>query len=807
MTRRIRTLDTETYLIGPGAVSPKMVCFTSAERIKGRIETFIRSTADHDCAPLLQEMLQVDGHRLVFHNACYDLTVIAKTYPELEPLIWAKLEAGEVTDTKIREQLINLSTSGKLTDLYLPDGSSMKISYKLMDLVKKHLGLDISADKTGDDIWRLRFHELDGIPSAQYPRDASEYAQHDAGLTLEVYEKQEEEAANGGASLATEEFQTASDFALRCITEEGMEVDPVKFQEISEMLARELDIEKMGPLVDAGILTAPEPSRPYANQEKKAIALLHEWTGQTSFSTDDYLWWQPELEGAGIKFKSPEPSKCKTTALKNRVLAALYSDQIGGEVEVLAKNSHEDLLEAAIRDGVKFKKTDTGLVSTDSEVIDDVADLDDVLGVYQHRQALQKLVSTELPRMTWEGKPAPRVHFCYKVLVETGRTSSHADKLFPSGNGQQIDPRARLAFRPTKGVYCSTDYSTLELVCVGQTMLDLFGYSVHADKINAGYDLHAYLGSQLALKFSPWFREMLLAAEGAGQITDAQDADEIYRLFCSFKKSEHADHRAFYGHWRKFAKPIGLGFPGGLGPYKMIGLAKKTYGVDIVGEAVKRFQEHPEEFDPTDKTVLYWAKKLYGMAEDEFEWRDTLKGIALAKSLRTIWLDTYPEMRDYFAMLNDQRPRKKEADNESKFEEGEYSYVTPFGMFRNHCSYTAAANGQAMQSPAAEGFKCAVFNLVRATRDWTQGSILYGRAKVVNEIHDETITHIFDESKAHDCAMAIKEIMEESMRLVIRDVKVKAEPALMRRWDKKAEPVYVDNILVPWEPKPVEVAA
>ena len=121
-------------------------------------------------------------------------------------------------------------------------------------------------------------------------------------------------------------------------------------------------------------------------------------------------------------------------------------------------------------------------------------------------------------------------------------------------------------------------------------------------------------------------------------------------------------------------------------------------------------------------------------------------------------------------------------------------------MIRRGCSYTSASNGELMQTPSAEGFKVAVFNLVRACRDKSVGSILYGDARVCNEIHDETLSFLRTPI-AHELALEVQSIMERSMQTVISDVRVKAEPCLMTRWHKKAKPVYVDGRLVPWQPK------
>lgn len=43
--------------------------------------------------------------------------------------------------------------------------------------------------------------------------------------------------------------------------------------------------------------------------------------------------------------------------------------------------------------------------------------------------------------------------------------------------------------------------------------------------------------------------------------------------------------------------------------------------------------------------------------------------------------------------------------------------------------------------------------------------------------------------------------MVEEMAKVCPDVRISAEPALMRRWYKEAKAVYVDKKLVPWEPE------
>jgi len=84
-----------------------------------------------------------------------------------------------------------------------------------------------------------------------------------------------------------------------------------------------------------------------------------------------------------------------------------------------------------------------------------------------------------------------------------------------------------------------------------------------------------------------------------------------------------------------------------------------------------------------------------------------------------------------------------------------------------------------------------------------QSSPLYG-SRLTVFAHDESIIDIPELSTKHvsDAAHRQAAVMIEGMKSVVPDVAIKAEPALMRYWYKKAEPVFNDEgLLVPWEPK------
>lgn len=115
-----------------------------------------------------------------------------------------------------------------------------------------------------------------------------------------------------------------------------------------------------------------------------------------------------------------------------------------------------------------------------------------------------------------------------------------------------------------------------------------------------------------------------------------------------------------------------------------------------------------------------------------------------------------------------------------------YKSVTLTGRKRGRCSYTQASNTN-FQALSSDCTKLAMYNLIKAGYHLS------------NEIHDETITNLPFDRFTTARAEHIQHIMVESMRSLTPDVNVKAEPALMYRWAKSAEPYYADNILLPWE--------
>lgn len=717
--------DTETTLFGPGEVVPKLICLTiNAHEQAGPIgDVSLFSNADPVLLDSIKELFVANAtgeYIKVAQNAAFDLAVICRHDPSLIPHIFANLEQGLVHCTILREKFLNLAITGQIDNMTIggnPDddaaGVKSKIKYDLASLVSRYLGKDRSADKEGEDAWRLNYGQLDGIPSAQWPPEASKYACEDASDVAAIWWLQEAKRQQviediGHDPFATLGFRVMVDFCLFLMGAWGCATDPVAYQEIEAQLKETLKPENLSLLIEKGILRPGEPPR-------------------------------PKVRGEGM-------TAGKEESINKKVLTQYVLD-------LAAANPSVKLHYNELTDTARAKGETQGSLSLDSEFIETNWHLDPVLEQYKHRSDVQKLVTTELPRMCWpkgSGNVAPVVHPCYDSLKSSGRTSSYGNDKYPSFNIQNVDPRARGIIVPRPGnLLFSIDYSGMELGTLGQRCGDLFGSSVLADKINAGIDPHAYLGAQLAYAMHDGFRS---EADGCTASTN----DEVFEVFKVCFKNGPLESQDVFKHFRKFAKPTGLGYPGGLGADTFISYAKATYGVTV--------------------------------------------DVETAKQLKAIWLNTYPEMVAYFDYI---KSSCKDGHNI-----GYYSFTSPMGMYRAGASYCACANGLGLQTPSAEGALTAVINTVRACFDPSMESILYGgEVRPIGFIHDELFGEIAENDFVDERLDEMVRIMVESMRTITPAVTPRANAVLMRRWNKDAEGALdATGKRIVWEPKAIKAA-
>jgi len=744
--------DTETHLFKAFSLLPKVVCSSFAWETEEGFETDLRGGhKDDKHKDMVQSMLSNDDIEIVAHNAAFDMGVVCANWPELIPLVFGAYEAKRIHCTQNREKLLNLSDFGLPDQIPNGNGSFSRASYTLASLAKKYLGVDRSAEKEGEDIWRLNYHKLDGRSAKDYPKEASDYARADALDTLGVFLAQEQRKKDKGLSTETEHLQNASHFALTLCSAWGVKINLDKKEEIRKHFEEITNLRALPLLVTSGLVAPAVPPRPSAKRVRAHVEGCPKKKVNKVWSCD-----------CPLKLNKPIAEKRNMKLIRAKV--TMICGRLGVEVPMSDKSE-------------KFPE---GQIKTDKKTVERLAPHDPVLSQYQTRQKWQKILTTEIPRMGDIGCMFPS----YDPIKETGRTSSFdggKKSGIASGNIQNVDPKVRGCYEPREGcVLLSVDIKAMELVSAAQKCYSLFGHSVLRDRINAGIDTHAYLGSQLAWCMDEDFKAATRKAK-------AKTVMQVYEFFANLGTSEDEitedEKRAwaelpkekarkavdrirkerpldcvrfpktYYAHWRKFAKPVGLGYPGGLGAATFIDLAAG-----------------------------------YGFLLD----------LPTATLLKEIWLNTYPEFDDYFNWVKKscKDPKNSDADGRPY-----YTYTTPLGLVRAGATYCAAANGAALQAPGAEGAKLGFYRIQRECYDPSLDSVLLG-CRSVAFIHDEALLEIPYDDFMQERAERVVDIMVCGLGVVLPDMLVEAEPALMLEWDKRAEAVYdQDNRLTIWRPE------
>lgn len=457
-----------------------------------------------------------------------------------------------------------------------------------------------------------------------------------------------------------------------------------------------------------------------------------------------------------VKMNAPQPERlAKNEALVPRVMRACA----------------ENNLEVPMTD--PSESYPNGQVKVDEETIHMLAGFDPVLRQYHFRMASDKLRTSYFPAMCWpygSREVAPVMYPGYEPLKKTGRGSSRGNSkesarksppLTVSANIQQADPRMRSCYRPRKGyAYLECDFRAIDLVNLAQTVFTMFGENRLTDHVNDGVDLHAFFATAIAFKKDPYFAKKIRG------MTD----DDAYAYFKALESAPHKDGctqdtreagnkcgegGCFYTMWRDLAKKAGLAFAGGMGIDTLIALLARELHMKLT----------PAE----------------------------------AKSIKKTWLQVYPVMRRYLDWA------AHNVDNNASGDFNKY-YVSPLGMRRTKCSYTECANGNALQSPAAEGMKLAMFLVTRECYDPTKKSVMFGSFPVIN-MHDALVTEVpLGKGPKHADRVARRQeaLMVQGQKVICPDVEVNAKPVLTTRWVKEARQTVQDGLIVPWQWTPKE---
>jgi len=258
MPRRI-AFDVETYPIGlvshPDSSSdrpkanrnpcPRVVCLAAVEDDESSPFIF----KGGDAVDVWLDWIRDDDVVLIGHNIAFDMAAMVRATAEERELdvvdeVLDKYKNGQrsnrtglVSDTLIRERLIDVATRGNLNR-----------GYSLDALERRHLDRDRSEQKHGSDSWRTRYHHLDDVPLDAWPSDAIEYAVQDAAGTLDVWLEQQKpetvEVRGEHVQIATpdgvlnESFQTATDFYFQLVSIWGFALDAEKIEDLGSYYRR-----------------------------------------------------------------------------------------------------------------------------------------------------------------------------------------------------------------------------------------------------------------------------------------------------------------------------------------------------------------------------------------------------------------------------------------------------------------------------------------------------------------------------------------------------------------------------------------
>ena len=791
-------IDIESGMMSYKDPVPEVVCMSYANHATqgvGLIE---------DVAPNFDLSLSDNTTHIVGHNIAFDLSLLCFQYDYMWKTVFRAYDEDRIHDTMMRERLLMLTTSGDFDYDYI---RKEKTGYKLCDLELKYLGIDRHELKDDPDAPRYHYIDVKGIPVDQWPPMYEEYSQDDSTNCLVIYYKQEEERGRilkeqGFDPFAVETFRNRVAFALRLLECKGEKVDPEWIKKVTQQYEDAYnDPELVLPLTEAGLLALGQPPVPYKRGVKN-----HKESCVHNKNHVDFKAGRKQNCDCPPKMKPATKDKMSTLALHKYMWALAY--QTDGEIKVWP--AEKCPTDPKNMDGRAFSQefinNTNGVIpakttlQADEEWTTTYADKDSLLTAYVERKKLAKICTDYLPKFYYEEdgekKAAERLHCSFFALKKTGRSSSacattgrgKAKKaIYPGRNAQNVDPRVRpCTVAPDGKLLISSDYSGMEFGTLAQKCYELFGHSVMKDNINADIDNHAYLASQIARYIDKDFSQSLRRRG-----YDLQNPNSVFNAFSlckgsdtpcglvvpmscdSIKDQYRAEHDGehegpvtwgeFFKFYRRFAKPTGLGFPGGLGPATMVTYAKGTYKVELTEE--------------------------------------------LARQLRNIWLFTYPEMEQYLLWVqNHCRDIEHKAHyinvNGKRKLHQYFCYDTPRGMHRARADYCACANGAGLQSPSAEGALSALYEVQKACWLAKETDDMMFGCYPINFIHDEILWECPDDKFINDRVAYVDKIMVEEMEKITPDVKARTESTAMRRWYKEAEAVYDDKgKLIPWEPE------
>jgi DNA polymerase-1 len=431
--RRV-AFDLETHLIRPGMLFPKVVCVSISDGSKK--DLFLAPLGVREIISLLRDPnVILIGHNVSFDLGCIIAEAIDQGYDahEIITLVFQAYADDRIADTMIRTMLVDIA-KGTFQEI---DGQRRGRHYALDVLVDRWLGIALQKK----DTWRLHYAALDGVPLAQWPQDAIDYAIKDAEFTWLVDQAITQWAITEGlpapGNIPDEFRQHRAAWVLHLMAGWGVHIDSGMVAEIRSELERQ-----------------------------RAIHYI---------MMDQYGLFKKDKLG-NFKLTKKGQRSVNQKVLKQYV-AEGYATK-GEQAPTTAGRKNKQ--------GVRIPETaidaDTCLASGHPAAI-----------AYAEVSNTVKLLSTYVPALE-RGRGGKPVTSNPNVLVASGRTSW-------TGPNWQNPPKVggiRECVIPRPGrVFVAADLDTVELRALAQSCLELLGHSEMASALKRGEDLHTALAAEI----------------------------------------------------------------------------------------------------------------------------------------------------------------------------------------------------------------------------------------------------------------------------------------------------------------------
>jgi hypothetical protein len=823
MLQNALAFDLETDLVQPGLLSPPFVLGSAAEALPdGRLQGVILSK--DQVRALFEQILHNPQVVLCGANIVFDLLVLAVDYAkrgiDIMPLIFAMYDPegciirgdcdGRVFEIQLAEPL-NAIANGhhrkhKLTGETIVNKETGRPGRYSLDTVT--FEAQGREDAKVNDRFRMSYHQFHDVPINLLPFEATQYPIDDAVNTLGNALAQAGHIPS--VNLHRWEPENASGYRMRCIYCNVYQAADAPQACVRKQRYRNLqglslqsyfhwavqlgsawgfhvpqdDVDKLEARIDAAREIAIKPFqeigiiRDNGTEDQSVLKQLV----AVAYGARDIC---AACNGEG---RVPSPAtngrtkiNCKACDGVKLALPPTVPRSEGGGIgksrDVLCESGDELLMEYGEQPSKKIKTTYIPLLRRGR-----ACTVCGSTGVATKYKKAHQDWCTAQEHATY--RQIPLCPFVDPLLATERAAIEDGLHGLPRKGG------VRECFQSRPGwILSSEDYTAGELVTLAWNCLKLVGYSKLADALNNKIDVHSALAGTLVGK--PY--------------------DEMIRAKKALEK--------WADDLRQVGKKANFGFGGGMAELEFIlkpcradpDLFTPCKNGPTERNGVRGFNGvrpcilmDGEDYcgRPGEKLVTYNDKPCSPVCK---------RCLDAGKRAREAWFRQWPEMSPkdgYFKII------KEMIRNPGPSGTPEITYID--GMARGNVGFCDGANGH-FQRTLAKTAKIAFSQVQRECVDSTWRvrssemmnskyaggqSPLWG-SRAIALFHDEIIAE-HPESVAHDAAVRVSEVMVEALRFQCPELApaVFAEPTLMRRLYKGAQPVYDANgRLTVWEPK------